>query len=93
MEYTNGGSKPNVYIYQWKLSGTKWSYQQLTSSAPLLANAFAETNRTGAETNLPYSAFGTNTYQQYAFVEATVNISYLLSISGQTCTSLNIKTL
>ena len=93
MEYINGGSKPNVYIYQWKKSGNTWSYQQLTPSATLLANAFAETNRTGEETNLPYLAFGTNTYQQYAFVEAAVNISQLLAISGQTCTSLNIQTL
>ncbi|MFV8344239.1 T9SS type A sorting domain-containing protein [Flavobacterium sp. XS2P39] len=94
MEYTNGGSKPNVFIYQWKGSGNNWSYQQVPSSAALLANAFAETNRAGAETNLPYSAFGSTTYQQFAFVEAAVNVTYLTNILGGTsCSNLNIKTL
>ncbi|MFV5695701.1 T9SS type A sorting domain-containing protein [Flavobacterium sp. LB3P122] len=94
MEYTNGGSKPNVFIYQWKGSGNNWSYQQVPSSAALLANAFAETNRTGSETNLPYSAFGSTTYQQFAFVEAAVNVTYLTNILGGTsCSNLNIKTL
>ena len=79
MEYTNGGSKPIVYIYQWKLSGNTWSYQLVTSLTDLATNAFAETNRTGSESNLPYSAFGSTTYQQFAFVEAAVNITYLLT--------------
>jgi hypothetical protein len=97
MEYTNGGSKPNVYIYQWMLSGTKWSYQlvTLTSLPDLASNAFAETNRTGIEPNLPYLAFGGNTYQQFAFVEAAVNITYLLTAltGGDSCAGLNIQTL
>ncbi|HEY9340841.1 MAG TPA: hypothetical protein VIQ23_04640 [Hanamia sp.] len=94
MEYTNGGTKPLVYIYQWKLSGSTWSYQ-LATIANLDANAFAETNRTGAETGLLYSAFGTNTYAQYAFVEAGINITYLISQlnSGNVCAGLNIQTL
>lgn len=96
MEYTNGGSKPIVYIYQWKQSGTKWSYELVTLAA-LGANAFAETNRAGAELNVPYSAFGTNTYQQYAFVEAAVNVTYLLNQvlggGGASCSGLKIKTL
>jgi hypothetical protein len=93
MEYTNGGSKPNVYIYQWKLSGGKWSYQLVTGLSGLATNAFAETNRTGAENNLPYTAFGTATYQQFAFVEAAVNITYLLNQTGLACSGLNIQTL
>ncbi len=93
MEYTNGGSKPNVYIYQWEKSGNTWSYQQMTPSSELASNAFAETNRTGSITNLPYNSFGTNSYQQYAFVEAGVNISYLLNLSGLACSGLNIQTL
>lgn len=93
MEYTNGGSKPNVYIYQWELSGNTWSYQQITPTSTLSQNAFAETNRTSAITNLPYTAFGNTSYQQYAFVEAGVNISYLLSLSGMACQGLNIQTL
>ncbi|MEJ7829468.1 MAG: hypothetical protein WKF91_14765, partial [Segetibacter sp.] len=94
MEYTNGGSKPNVFIYQWKLSGNVWSYQ-LASIPNLASNVFAETNRTAAETNLPYTAFAVNTYQQFAFVEAAVNITYLISqtSSGNACASLSIKTL
>lgn len=94
MEYTNGGSKPLVYIYQWKLSGSKWSYQ-LANIANLDVNAFAETNRTGSELNLPYSAFGSNTYQQFAFVEAAVNITYLINqiTQGASCGGLSINTL
>jgi hypothetical protein len=94
MEYTNGGTKPLVYIYQWKLSGTTWSYQ-LATIANLDANAFAETNRTGAETGLLYTAFGSNTYAQYAFVEAGINITYVISQlnTGNVCAGLNIQTL
>jgi hypothetical protein len=94
MEYTNGGSKPLVYVYQWKLSGSTWSYQPVTITN-LAANAFAETNRTGPETGLPYTAFGNSSYQQYAFVEAAVNITYLLNqLSGaNACAGLSIKTL
>ncbi|MGN6601192.1 MAG: hypothetical protein ACTHK8_02010 [Ginsengibacter sp.] len=93
MEYTNGGSKPNVYIYQWKKSGNTWSYQQVTPTDTLASNAFAETNRTGDLTNLPYTAFGKTTYPQYAFVEAGVNITYLLNLSGLACASIDIHTL
>nr|WP_315196532.1 Ig-like domain-containing protein [uncultured Flavobacterium sp.] len=94
MEYTNGGSKPLVYIYQWKLSGSKWSYQ-LVNLANLNVNAFAETNRNGSELNVPYSAFGINTYQQFAFVEAAVNITYLINqlTQGASCSGLSINTL
>jgi hypothetical protein len=94
MEYTNGGTKPNVSIYQWKLSGSTWSYQ-LANIANLSTNAFAETNRTGAETNVPYSAFGTNTYPQFAFVEAAINITYVINQlnQGNTCAGLGIQTL
>jgi hypothetical protein len=95
MEYTNGGTKPNVYIYQWKKSGNTWSYQQVPVTQSLLDNAFAETNRTGAESDVPYPVFGPNnfTYQQYAFVEAAVNITYLLNLSGASCSGLNVQTL
>jgi uncharacterized protein YjdB len=95
MEYTNGGTKPIVYIYQWKLSGNTWSYQLITNLSDLATNAFAETNRTGIESDLPYSAFGSTTYQQFAFVEAAVNVTYLISnaLGGSSCSSLNIKTL
>ncbi|HEX9152640.1 MAG TPA: Ig-like domain-containing protein, partial [Flavobacterium sp.] len=95
MEYTNGGTKPVVYIYQWKLSGSTWSYQLITSLTDLATNAFAETNRTAAESNLAYTAFGSTTYQQFAFVEAAVNVTYLISnaLDGSSCSSLDIKTL
>ncbi|TDE41855.1 T9SS type A sorting domain-containing protein [Flavobacterium rhamnosiphilum] len=97
MEYSSGGTKPNVFIYQWKESVIKgklvWSYIQVPSTSDLLANAFAETNRTDPELDVPYLAFGLNTYQQFAFVEAGVNISYLLALAGESCSGLNIKTL
>jgi hypothetical protein len=97
MEYTNGGSKPIVYIYQWKLpsGSTTWQWVLLTSTTvPNLASlAFAETNRFGDETNVPYLAFGTNTYPQYAFVEAAVNFTGLLNQIGLSCAGLAVKTL
>jgi hypothetical protein len=94
MQYTNGGTKPLVFIYQWQLTSGTWSYQ-LANITNLDANAFAETNRTGAETGLLYTAFGTNTYPQFAFVEAAINITYLISQlnSGNVCAGLNINTL
>lgn len=94
MEYTNGGSKPLVYIYQWKLTGSTWSYQLVTIEH-LAVNAFAETNRSGAEINLPYEAFGNSSYPQFAFVEAAVNVTYLLSQTsgGNACAGLSIQTL
>ena len=93
MEYTNGGTKPFVYIYQWKQSGGKWSFQQVTPSVGLANNAFAETNRFAAINNLPYQSFGSSSYQQYAFVEAGINISYLLNLTGLACSGLNVQTL
>ena len=92
MEYTNGGTKPVVYVYQWKLSGNTWSYQ-LATITNLSNNAYAETNRSGNETDLPYTAFGNDFYQQYAFVEAAVNITFLLEQTGLACAGLSIKTL
>jgi hypothetical protein len=59
----------------------------------LSTNAFAETNRTGTETGLLYTAFGSNTYAQYAFVEAGINITYLISqlSSANVCAGLSLR--
>jgi hypothetical protein len=90
MEYTGGGSKPNVYFYQWKLSGSTYSWQAIT---PPSGTAFAETNRT-AEASLPYSAFGKTSYaDSLQFIEAGINITTLLRQTAQACAGLSIKTL
>jgi len=88
MEYTNGGTKPIVVVYQWKLTNGTWSFQPIN----LNDDAFAETNRT-TEANLPYTAFGNSSYPAFAFVEAAINITKLLDKTSQACAELSIKTL
>src|SRR5258705_9460195 len=95
MEYGNGGSKPKVVIYQWRLKTVNgksiWTWDS-TGSAALTVNgfAFAETNRNGS-VDVPFGAFGSTTYQQYAFVEAGVDVTELLG-NLSTCTGIIIQT-
>src|SRR4030095_8491347 len=90
MEYTNGGTKPNVVIYRWRENASHVWFWDSTGSA-LTTQAFAETNRTGA-TDVPFGAFGSTSYAQYAFVEAAINVSQLLS-SGGNCQGISIHTI
>ncbi|WP_033411878.1 hypothetical protein [Segetibacter koreensis] len=101
MEYSNGGSKPIVSIYQWRLvSSNTYDYVLIPSSTAIPTEpgktigdyAFAETNRTGTE-NVPFSAFGSTTYQQFAFVEAAVNMTKIISALGDPCLGLSVKTI
>ncbi|MGZ3859957.1 MAG: PKD-like domain-containing protein [Flavisolibacter sp.] len=93
MEYTNGGAKPNVIIYRWAAAGGGGYFWDSTGTASYATNgiAFAETNRNGA-VDVPFLGFGLSSYPQYAFVEAAVDITRLLS-SGSNCQGLKIKTL
>ncbi|GAB2533788.1 T9SS type A sorting domain-containing protein [Rufibacter soli] len=97
MEYSNGGGKPNVAIYKWTSIGGKFGYQLIPGSTVISPGvtlndiAFAETNRTGTE-NVPFEAFGSTTYKQFAFVEAAINMTKLIGALGDPCLGLSIKT-
>jgi hypothetical protein len=91
MEYTNGGSKPNVVIYRWRKNASNVWFWDSTGSFQhsLDQTAFAETNRDSAVVE-PFNAFGNSTYARFAFVEGAVNITSLLSSS---CDGLTVKTI
>jgi hypothetical protein len=92
MEYNNGGSAPKVVIYRWAPTndaGTAWAWDSTGSSE--ITEAYAKTNLVNAE--VPFGAFGNTTYQPYAFVEAAINVTQLVSLSSGNCAGLSIKTL
>jgi hypothetical protein len=92
MEYNNGGSAPKVVIYRWKiLSGTTYGWDSAGSAA--ITDAYAQTNLISVD--VPFEAFGSTSYQAYAFVEAAINITQLISLGsvGTNCGGLSIKTL
>src|SRR5688572_6179332 len=92
MEYNNGGSAPKVVIYRWSPTsdaGTAWTWDSTGSAA--ITDAYAKTNLVTAD--VPFVAFGNTTYQPFAFVEAAINITQLISLSTGNCAGLSIKTL
>jgi hypothetical protein len=92
MEYNNGGTSPKVVIYRWKLlSGTTYYWDSTGSSS--ITDAYAKTNLVSVD--VPFGAFGNTTYQAFAFVEAAINITQLISLgnTGANCGGLSIKTL
>jgi hypothetical protein len=94
MEYNNGGSAPKVVIYRWvptSDAGTAWTWDSTGSYA--ITNAYAQTNLVTVD--VPFGAFGNTTYQPYAFVEAAIDITQLITLGagGGNCAGLSIKTL
>ncbi|WP_158530628.1 DUF7507 domain-containing protein, partial [Algoriphagus yeomjeoni] len=88
VEYTNGGSNPIVRFYRWSLiSGTNYDYIE-QFPGPI---AFAATNSSGS-VSAPLGAFGTNTYSQFQFVEAAINVSAFFTGIGNPCDGLTIGT-
>jgi hypothetical protein len=93
MEYSNGGGNATVHYYRWEIPVGATAYKYVEHSIPVVSGDSAAFARTNAGTpDVPFGAFGLTTYQQFAFVEAAVNIDAIL---GGTCsgTGLNIKTL
>jgi hypothetical protein len=92
MEYNNGGTAPKVVIYSWaptNEAGTAWGWDSTGSAA--ITQAYAKTNLVNAD--VPFGAFGGTTYQPYAFVEAAINVTQLITAVGGNCSGLSIKTL
>jgi hypothetical protein len=92
MEYTNGGSAPKVVIYRWipaNEAHTNWTWDSTGSS--LITQAYAKTNLVTVD--VPFGAFGATTYQPYAFVEAAIDITQVISLASGNCSGLTIKTL
>jgi hypothetical protein len=93
MEYNNGGSAPKVVIYRWaptSEAGTAWTWDSTGSAA--ITDAYAKTNLVAVD--VPFGAFGATTYQAFAFVEAAINVTQLVSLAGGgNCAGLSIKTL
>ncbi|WP_332914498.1 hypothetical protein [Algoriphagus boritolerans] len=89
VEYTNGGSNPIVRFYRWSLiSGSNYDYIE-QFPGPV---AFAATNIGINPISTPLGAFGTNTYSQFQFVEAAVNVSAFFTGIGNPCDGLTIGT-
>jgi hypothetical protein len=98
MEYNNGGTAPKVVIYRWvptNDAGTLGTWDS-TGSA-LITDAYAKTNLVTVD--VPIGGFAglngidVNTYQPFAFVEAAINVTQLVSALGGNCAGLSIKTL
>ena len=94
MEYNNGGTAPKVVIYRWaptNEAGTAWGWDSTGSSE--ITGAYAKTNLVSVD--VPFGGFGAGvvTYQPFAFVEAAINITELITAVGGNCAGLNIKTL
>lgn len=98
MEYNNGGSAPKVVIYRWaptNEAGTAWGWDSTGSSE--ITDAYAQTNLVTVD--VPFGGFAgingvnVNTYQPYAFVEAGINVTELVTALSGNCAGLSIKTL
>ena len=72
VQYDNGGSQASIITYRWQLvSPGVYSYVVFT---PATGTAFVASNIYGP-VDAGYSAFGSTTYDQFAFAEAAVNVT------------------
>jgi hypothetical protein len=75
VEYSNGGGNAQIVAYQWRqISPGVFSYVIFT---PAAGTTFAASNISGP-TPVPFGAFGSTTYQQYAYAEAAFDINELV---------------
>jgi hypothetical protein len=94
MEYNNGGTAPKVVIYRWvptNDAGTAGTWDSTGSAS--ITSAYAQTNLVTVD--VPFGGFGAGvvTYQPFAFVEAAINVTQLVSALGGNCSGLSINTL
>ena len=74
--YTNGGTDPQLFIYQWDSTAPgEFGYTMIN---PAAGTSFLATNSDSAVV-VPYGAFGSDTYQVSAFTEIACNLNDLIS--------------
>lgn len=87
MEYTSGGTNAVVTYWVWESVGSGYDFVEKTippNYVSAYSNDFTE--------EVPYGAFGSNSYQPLSFVEAGVNISGILE-KVEPCAGLKIKSI
>ncbi|MCB7480451.1 HYR domain-containing protein [Christiangramia sediminis] len=78
IEYTNGGSNPKFYVYQWKeVSPNVFQYVEIINYTQATTEAYARVN-TSENIDSPAGAFGYSSIAQYKFVEGAINLSAIL---------------
>lgn len=86
--FSNSGA--TFDIRRWESTGTTFEYVPYTS--PLDGNsAYAAINTTSVP--VPYGAFGSNTYEAYAFVEAALNFTKVFNEIINPCKDFKVKTI
>src|ERR1051326_1481467 len=88
--FSNGGSKPQVNFFEWRSHpGGTFAWDSLNIiGTPLANNVFVAGNSARA-VPVSYGAFTKTSYDQFAFVEVSANLSVLLSLlsGGAACES------
>jgi len=87
MEYSNGGSTANLRFYLWKPVGPGYDYVEQTIPPTV---AFGKSNNINVD--VPFGAFGSNSYLPYTFVEAAVNVTDLFGAIDP-CLGISVKTI
>ncbi len=78
--YTNGGTLPQMFVYQWNDTGQgAFDYVLVNQTA---GTTFLATNEESAIL-VPYGAYGTNMYEESAFTEISCNLND--SCTGNLC--------
>ncbi len=84
--YTNGGTLPQMFVYQWNDTGQgAYDYVLVNQTT---GTTFLATNAESAIL-VPYGAFGTNMYEESAFTEISCNLN---EVVPGTYACLDIKT-
>ena len=100
VEFNNGGSKPNVYVYKWINTGSvevpDYQYEQISGSDLTNLDFFAVSNK--SETIVPFPVFDTDpinaeeTLWQYEinqWVEGAFNITDIFNAISDPCTKIS----
>ncbi len=75
VEYSNGGTNAQIIAYRWtQTSPGVFSYVVFT---PPAGTTYAASNINGP-VSVPFGAFGSTTYQQYAYAEAAFDINEII---------------